>query len=131
MSNGSASTPTQEIPNNPFRPGAGQRPVYLAGRTKEQDQFKRMLEQSPVMQNTILTGLRGKTVLLEVLKPLGQAHHWIWTGNDLSESASLTEERVAQRLVVDLSTLLRRWLCSLSKRCRSASRRVLNTTIAP
>ena len=100
--------PTKAVPDNPFRPGAGQRPVYLAGRTKEQDQFKRMLEQSPVMQNTILTGLRGvgKTVLLEVLKPLGQAHHWLWTGNDLSESASLTEERVAQRLVVDLSTLL-------------------------
>jgi hypothetical protein len=100
--------PTQAIPNNPFRPGAGQRPVYLAGRTKEQDQFKRMLDQSPVMQNTILTGLRGvgKTVLLETLKPLGQAHNWLWTGNDLSESASLTEERVAQRLVVDLSTLL-------------------------
>src|ERR1700688_4442837 len=99
---------TTEFPNNPFRPGAGQRPVYLAGRTKEQDQFKRMLMQSPVMQNTILTGLRGvgKTVLLETLKPLGQANHWLWTGNDLSESASLTEERVAQRLVVDLSTLL-------------------------
>jgi hypothetical protein len=100
--------PNQPVPNNPFRPGAGQRPVYLAGRTKEQDQFKRMLMQSPVMQNTILTGLRGvgKTVLLETLKPLGQASHWLWTGNDLSESVSLTEERVAQRLVVDLSTLL-------------------------
>jgi hypothetical protein len=100
--------PIQPVPNNPLRPGAGHRPVYLAGRTKEQDQFKRMLMQSPVMQNTILTGLRGvgKTVLLETLKPLGQANHWLWTGNDLSESASLTEERVAQRLVVDLSTLL-------------------------
>lgn len=95
-------------PHNPFRPGAGQQPIYLAGRTKEQDIFRQMLKQQPVSQNIIVTGLRGvgKTVLLETLKPIAQADKWLWTGNDLSESVSLTEERVARRLVVDLSTLL-------------------------
>lgn len=95
-------------PQNPFRPGAGQRPLYLAGRTDEKDRFANLLRQRPVAQNVIVTGLRGvgKTVLLETLKPIAQASHWLWTGNDLSESASLTEERIARRIVVDLSTLL-------------------------
>jgi hypothetical protein len=96
------------IPQNPFRPGAGQKPLYLAGRSDEQDQFAKMLKQNPVTQNAIVTGLRGvgKTVLLEEFKPIAQKSGWLWTGNDLSESASLTEERTARRLLVDLSTLL-------------------------
>jgi hypothetical protein len=100
--------PLKLIPQNPFRPGNGQQPVYLAGRTKEQDAFLKMLGQSPVTQNVIVTGLRGvgKTVLLDTLKPIAQSAKWLWTGNDLSESTSLSEERVARRLVVDLATLL-------------------------
>ncbi len=96
------------IPQNPFRPGAGQQPIYLSGRTAEQDTFRQMLQQNPVSQNVIVTGLRGvgKTVLLETLKPIAQADNWLWTGNDLSESTSLSEERIARRLVVDLATLL-------------------------
>lgn len=98
----------KSIPQNPFRPGNGQRPLYLAGRTHEQDQFKEMVNESTVAQNAILTGLRGtgKTVLLEELKPIAQKSGWLWTGNDLSEASSLTEERIAQRMVVDLSALL-------------------------
>ncbi len=93
---------------NPFRPGAGQRPLYLAGRSQEQDRFTRTLDQSPVLRNVIITGLRGvgKTVLLDNLKPIAQAKDWLWTGNDLSESASLTEDRISKRLVTDLSLLL-------------------------
>lgn len=95
-------------PLNPFRPGAGQPPLYLSGRTKEQDTFRQMLKQNPVSQNIIVTGLRGvgKTVLLDTLKPIAQSENWLWTGNDLSESTSLSEDRVARRLVVDLATLL-------------------------
>ena len=93
---------------NPFRPGAGQKPLYLAGRSHEQDSFSRMLDQAPVLRNVIITGLRGvgKTVLLDNLKPIAQGKRWLWTGNDLSESASLTEERISRRLVTDLSLLL-------------------------
>jgi hypothetical protein len=96
------------IPENPFRPGAGQQPVYLAGRDDEQSQFRHMLAQNPVLQNVILTGLRGvgKTVLLETFKPIAQSEGWLWAGNDLSETASLTEERLLRRVLVDLSTLL-------------------------
>lgn len=101
------ATKEVSIPHNPFRPGNGQKPLYLAGRTNEQDTFAAMArEQLP--QNAIITGLRGvgKTVLLDELKPIAQKHGWLWTGNDLSESTSLTEERIARRIAVDLSTLL-------------------------
>ena len=93
---------------NPFRPGPGSTPLYLAGRTKEQDQFRDHLTQRPILQNVILTGLRGvgKSVLLQTFKPIAQKAGWLWTGNDLSEAASLTEETVARRLVTDLSALL-------------------------
>ena len=49
---------------NPFRPGAGHMPPYLAGRTAEMDEFKSFLGQTTVIDNLILTGLRGvgKTV---------------------------------------------------------------------
>lgn len=95
-------------PPNPFRPGNGQKPVYLAGRDKEERQFEALVRDETVAQNLIVTGLRGvgKTVLLEELKPIAQRSGWLWTGNDLSESASLTEDRIARRIVVDLSTLI-------------------------
>lgn len=100
--------PVKVPPPNPFRPGNGQKPVYLAGRDKEQRQFESMMLDTTVAQNLIVTGLRGvgKTVLLEELKPIAQRSGWLWTGNDLSESASLTEDRIARRIVVDLSTLV-------------------------
>ncbi|MEQ1540990.1 MAG: hypothetical protein ABL926_01945 [Novosphingobium sp.] len=94
--------------DNPFRPGAGQKPLYLAGRDSEQIKFRKLLDQKPVLRNLIITGLRGvgKTVLLDNLKPLAQKGKWLWTGNDLSESVSLSEERIATRVVADLSQLL-------------------------
>lgn len=96
------------IPKNPFRPGVGTKPLYLAGRTKEQVEFAKALDQAPLTQNIILTGLRGvgKSVLLDELKPLAIQHGWLWVGNDWSESASIAEKDVAVRLLVDLSTVL-------------------------
>lgn len=90
---------------NPFRPGAGHPPPYLAGRQAETDEFVRLLDQQPILQNLVLTGLRGvgKTVLLDSWKPLAQHVGWRWTGSDLSESASLNEERMATRILTDLS----------------------------
>jgi len=90
---------------NPFRPGAGHMPPYLAGRTAEQDEVRRLLRQRTIMENVILTGLRGvgKTVLLEAIKPNALSAGWLWVGTDLSESASLTEERLATRIIADIS----------------------------
>src|SRR5258707_4402356 len=92
---------------NPFRPGAGHMPLYLAGREKETGEFKKLLTQEIILENLILTGLRGtgKTVLLDTLKPIALEANWFWVGADLSESTSLSEERFAIRLMVDLAVI--------------------------
>lgn len=90
---------------NPFRPGAGHMPPYLAGRENDKKAFARLLEQDVILQNLVLTGLRGvgKTVLLDTLRPMAVKAGWAWVGTDLSETASLSEENLATRLLTDLS----------------------------
>lgn len=92
---------------NPFRPGAGHPPPYLAGREEEKKKFLKFLEQDVIMENMILTGLRGtgKTVLLDSFKPLAIADGWKWSGTDLSESASISEDNIVKRLLADLSVV--------------------------
>lgn len=92
---------------NPFRPGAGHMPPYLAGRTYEQDDFRKALRQKTILENVILTGLRGvgKTVLLETFKPIAKQAGWLWVGQDLSEAASLTEQNLSKRMMADLAVV--------------------------
>ena len=91
--------------SNPFRPGAGHRPPYLAGRGAEREEFLRLLQQDTILENMVLTGLRGvgKTVLLDSFKPLATQLGWVWVGTDLSESTSISEDSLAIRLCTDLS----------------------------
>ena len=93
--------------DNPFRPGAGHMPPYLAGREPERQEFERLLQQSPILENLVLTGLRGvgKTVLLDTFKPIAISQGWLWVGTDLSESASVSEGSLATRLLTDLSVV--------------------------
>jgi hypothetical protein len=97
----------QAVFKNPFRPGAGHMPPYLAGRDEETGEFERLLEQDIILENMVLTGLRGvgKTVLLDTLKPLAMRTGWSWVGTDLSESTSVTENTIAVRLLTDLSVV--------------------------
>lgn len=92
---------------NPFRPGAGHMPPYLAGRQHEMQEFERLLGQDVILENLVLTGLRGvgKTVLLDTFKPVAIQKGWLWVGTDLSELTSITEERIALRLITDLSVI--------------------------
>lgn len=92
---------------NPFKPGAGHQPPYLAGREREKNEFKRLLKQEIILENMVLTGLRGvgKTVLLETLKPLAIENKWLWVGTDLSESSSINEDNLVKRLIADLSSI--------------------------
>ena len=91
--------------SNPFRPGAGHQPPYLAGRRAEREEFRRLLEQRTIVENMILTGLRGtgKTVLLDSFKPLATENGWLWAGADLSEAASVSEDSMAIRICTDLA----------------------------
>ncbi len=93
--------------SNPFRPGAGHKPPYLAGRRAEREEFLRLLQQTTILENMVLTGLRGvgKTVLLDSFKPLAMNRRWIWVGTDLSESTSVSEDNMGIRLCTDLSLI--------------------------
>ncbi|MCY4297516.1 MAG: ATP-binding protein [Gammaproteobacteria bacterium] len=93
------------MPPNPFRPGAGHPPPYLAGREAEKRTFQRLLAQNAITENLVLSGLRGsgKTVLLESFKHLATASGWLWTGTDINESASIAEGNLATRLCADLA----------------------------
>jgi Cdc6-like AAA superfamily ATPase len=90
---------------NPYKPGAGHMPPHLAGREREYEEFGQLLEQDEILNNVVLTGLRGvgKTVLLETFKPRAVEKGWFWVTADLSESASISETALAQRLLADLS----------------------------
>ena len=90
---------------NPFRPGAGHMPPHLAGRKVEKQEFLRLLKQDVILENFVLTGLRGvgKTVLLDTFKPMALEANWFWAGTDLSESVSISEKATALRLITDLS----------------------------
>jgi hypothetical protein len=92
---------------NPFRPGAGHKPPYLAGRTAEQDDLRGLLKQRTVMTNLVLTGLRGvgKTVLLEAFKPIALSGDWLWCGNDMSEEASISEDAMVIRILADIALI--------------------------
>lgn len=92
---------------NPFKPGAGHAPPYLAGREHETVEFRKLLKQTVILENLVLTGLRGvgKTVLLDTFKPIAIQEGWRWTSTDLSESASISEDSIATRLITDLALL--------------------------
>ncbi len=65
--------------SNPFRPGAGHPPPYLAGRQMEREEFLRLLKQQTILENMVLTGLRGvgKTALLDSFKPVAMGNDWL------------------------------------------------------
>ena len=63
---------------NPFRPGNGVAPPYLAGRDALLDAFEAFLAESPLHANWTLTGLRGtgKTVLLSEFAARAERAGW-------------------------------------------------------
>lgn len=93
---------------NPYRPGAGHVPPFLAGRDDEREEFGRLLSQRPILTNLVLTGLRGvgKTVLLERFKPVALDRGWLWAATEVSESATVSEDGLATRLLADLAPLV-------------------------
>lgn len=93
---------------NPYMPGAGHAPPYLAGRGGEQENFEQLLQQHHILENMVLTGLRGvgKTVLLGKFRNVAKAQNWLWVGSELSEeSGAHSNENMAVRLLVDLAVI--------------------------
>ena len=101
----SVNTPPMSTIANPFRPRAGHPPPFLAGRQAEKRAFERLIGQTTILENLLLTGLRGvgKTVLLDSFRPVAIEKGWLWVGSDINEASSLSDENMAVRLCTDLA----------------------------
>jgi hypothetical protein len=87
---------------NPYRPGVGTRPPYLAGREQQIHRFERLLEDYPEKRRNLrITGLRGvgKTVLLKEYERIAKRHEWVVVRRDWS--ARLCEEADFAMAVAD------------------------------
>src|ERR1700686_314580 len=88
---------------NPFRPGMGLDPPYLADRTAQLARFGQYLTGFPVFpRNVRLTGLRGvgKTVLLQHYAALAEDRGWVVVRRECSEHLQ-SESTFALALVED------------------------------
>lgn len=119
---------TESPEKNPYRPGVGVRPLYLAGRDGPIRRFSAMLRAAPEQPACMrITGLRGvgKTVLLEQLADLARDGGWEPAFLEL-QPAHNTDEALTQVI----TSLLRRTCERLSRlvRLRKAADRTLRGT---
>ena len=95
---------------NPFRPGNGVAPPFLAGRDALLGEFERYLgETHPPHANWTLTGIRGtgKTVLLGEFATRGERAGWLCLGRELSDRHR-DDARLADAIADDCAALIRR-----------------------
>jgi AAA ATPase domain len=112
---------------NPYRPGVGVRPLYLAGRAGPLRRFAAMLRAAPEQQASMrITGLRGvgKTVLLEELADHSLEAGWEAAFLELQPSHN-TDEALKQALTSLLEHTRER--LSRLERLRKAAGRVFRT----
>ncbi|HXQ92369.1 MAG TPA: AAA family ATPase [Nitrososphaerales archaeon] len=112
---------------NPFRPGNGIEPKYLAGRQEYIESFEKSLKsyESGLPRNAVLSGLRGtgKTVLLKHFKIVAEARGWITVEREFGErfsDESAFAEAVANDVVSKASEI------SLAKKIKESGRRIFN-----
>lgn len=96
--------------SNPFNPGAGRKPPYLAGRDDivrsiEQD-MTRVYDDAEGMRPIVISGLRGmgKTVLLRALYDFANQRGWVVVWAEASKDESLSK-KLAQSIYVELRKL--------------------------
>jgi hypothetical protein len=95
---------------NPFRPGNGVPPPYLAGRDRVLDAFEDwLLETPPLHANWTLTGLRGtgKTVLLGEFAARAERAGWLTLHRELGDRHR-DDARFAEAIVEDAEALIGR-----------------------
>jgi AAA ATPase domain len=113
---------------NPYRPGVGVRPLYLAGREGPMRRFDAMLRAAPEQQACMrITGLRGvgKTVLLEELADRARDVGWEPAFLELQPSHN-TDDGLLQALM-SLTAHTRERL-SRMERLRALAGRALRAT---
>ena len=91
-----------QVTSNPFRPGMGLEPLYLADRERQLERFQRYLAGYPGLpRNVRLTGLRGvgKTVLLQQYGRLAEEAGWMVVSRECNEH--MREEVIFGQALVD------------------------------
>jgi hypothetical protein len=116
---------SQPSRKNPYRPGVGVRPLYLAGRDASLRRFGAMLRAAPEQQASMrVTGLRGvgKTVLLGAFSEQSEESNWEPAELELQPSHNTDEA-----LQAGITGLLERARARLSRleRLRAAAGRTL------
>lgn len=104
-----AATAPAEPPANPFRPGNGVPPPYLAGRGALLAEFEAFARERPLHPNWTLTGLRGtgKTVLLADCAARAERAGWIVLQREVGERHR-DDARLADAVEEDADALRRR-----------------------
>ena len=113
--------------NNPFRPGNGIMPPYLAGRESEIFWFENSLTSAlSLPQNLVLSGIRGtgKTVLLRIFENICTKKKWLFVrrefNNKLNQEGeflnALLTDIVAKTKGVSLVKKLRKPLIGFKER---------------
>jgi hypothetical protein len=95
---------------NPFRPGNGVPPPYLAGRDTLLAEFERFVGEShPPHPDWTLTGIRGtgKTVLLGEFAGRGERAGWLCLERELADRHR-DEDRLIEAVQADCDALIRR-----------------------
>jgi AAA ATPase domain len=97
------------VARNPYQPGVGTTPPYLADREQQMQRFRGYLRDFPDKRRNIrLSGLRGvgKTVLLKEYRDAARERDWVVVRRDLT-SRLCEEQDFAAALADDLDTAIR------------------------
>jgi hypothetical protein len=108
MADVAPTKPTEQL-ENPFRPGNGVQPPYLAGRDRLLSEFEAFASDLPLHPNWTLTGLRGtgKTVLLAEFAARAEQAGWVTLHREVGERHR-DDARLADAIDEDIDALLRR-----------------------
>ena len=94
---------------NPYQPGVGTTPPYLADRELQLQRFRGYLRDFPEKRRNVrLSGLRGvgKTVLLKEFRDAAREHDWVVIRRDLTARLR-QEDAFATAIADDLDTAIR------------------------
>lgn len=98
-----------QVARNPYQPGVGTTPPYLADREQQLQRFRGYLRDFPdKRRNVRLSGLRGvgKTVLLKEFRAAARERDWVVIRRDLT-ARLCQEDAFATAIADDLDTAIR------------------------